>query len=63
MHPDESKQNVIVTGCSNKRAVQWEANTCEIVQEYDEHMGAVNTVTICEDGKRADAKGRNISCL
>lgn len=52
VHPDPSQQNVIVTGCSNKKAVQWDSNTCEIVQEYDEHMGAVNTVTICEDGKR-----------
>lgn len=52
IHPDPSQQNVIVTGCSNKKAVQWDSNTCEIVQEYDEHMGAVNTVTICEDGKR-----------
>mmetsp|Transcript_87154 Transcript_87154/g.154301 ORF Transcript_87154/g.154301 Transcript_87154/m.154301 type:complete len:573 (+) Transcript_87154:32-1750(+) len=52
VHPDPSQQNVIITGCSNKKAVQWDANTCSIVQEYDEHMGAVNTVTICEDGKR-----------
>ncbi|CAJ1370681.1 unnamed protein product [Effrenium voratum] len=52
VHPDESQQNVIVTGCSNKKAVQWDSNTCTITQEYDEHMGAVNTVTICEDGKR-----------
>eukprot|EP00440_Ansanella_granifera_P036647 gb/GFBE01039759.1/.p1 GENE.gb/GFBE01039759.1/~~gb/GFBE01039759.1/.p1 ORF type:complete len:573 (+),score=138.77 gb/GFBE01039759.1/:1-1719(+) len=52
VHPDPSQQNVIITGCSNKKAVQWDANTCTIVQEYDEHMGAVNTVTICEDGKR-----------
>ncbi|CAE7367385.1 Cdc40, partial [Symbiodinium necroappetens] len=52
VHPDPSQQNVIVTGCSNKKAVQWDSNTCTIVQEYDEHMGAVNTATICEDGKR-----------
>eukprot|EP00931_Biecheleriopsis_adriatica_P085799 TRINITY_DN60599_c0_g1_i1.p1 TRINITY_DN60599_c0_g1~~TRINITY_DN60599_c0_g1_i1.p1 ORF type:complete len:577 (+),score=127.34 TRINITY_DN60599_c0_g1_i1:102-1832(+) len=52
VHPDPAMQNVILTGCSNKKAVQWDANTCTIVQEYDEHMGAVNTVTICEDGKR-----------
>mmetsp|Transcript_57548 Transcript_57548/g.122399 ORF Transcript_57548/g.122399 Transcript_57548/m.122399 type:complete len:614 (+) Transcript_57548:194-2035(+) len=52
VHPDPSQQNIIITGCSNKKAVQWDANTASIVQEYDEHMGAVNTVTFCEDGKR-----------
>jgi len=52
VHPDPSQQNVIVCGCSNKKAVQWDANSAAIVQEYDEHMGAVNTVTFCEDGKR-----------
>jgi pre-mRNA-processing factor 17 len=52
VHPDPSQQNVIVTGCSNKKAVQWDANSCSIVQEYDEHLGAVNSVTFCEEGKR-----------
>ncbi|CAE8609127.1 unnamed protein product [Polarella glacialis] len=52
VHPDLAMQNIIITGCSNKKAVQWDANSATIVQEYDEHMGAVNTVTICEDGKR-----------
>lgn len=51
VHPDESQQNIIVTGCSNKKAVQWDANTCTIVQEYDEHLGAVNSVSFCEEGK------------
>jgi len=52
VHPDASQQNIIVTGCSNKKAVQWDANSAQIVQEYDEHLGAVNTVTFCEQGKR-----------
>ncbi|CAK0896911.1 unnamed protein product, partial [Prorocentrum cordatum] len=33
VHPDPSQQNVILTGCSNKRAVQWDTNTCTIVQD------------------------------
>lgn len=52
VHPNPSQQNIIVTGCSNKKAVQWDANSSKIVQEYDEHLGAVNTVTFCEEGKR-----------
>ena len=30
--------------------------THPLFQEYDEHMGAVNTVTICEDGKRLETQ-------
>merc|ERR1719162_994060 len=52
VHPDPSQQNIIITGCSNKKAVQWDTNTCSIVQEYDEHLGAVNTATFCDEGKR-----------
>mmetsp|Transcript_4395 Transcript_4395/g.10249 ORF Transcript_4395/g.10249 Transcript_4395/m.10249 type:complete len:594 (+) Transcript_4395:89-1870(+) len=52
VHPDPSQQSVIICGCSNKKAVQWDANTASIVQEYDEHLGAVNSVTFCEEGKR-----------
>uniref|UniRef100_A0A7S1S208 Pre-mRNA-processing factor 17 n=1 Tax=Alexandrium catenella TaxID=2925 RepID=A0A7S1S208_ALECA len=52
VHPNPSQQNIIVCGCSNKKAVQWDSNSANIVQEYDEHLGAVNTVTFCEEGKR-----------
>uniref|UniRef100_A0A7S3WZG9 Pre-mRNA-processing factor 17 n=1 Tax=Strombidinopsis acuminata TaxID=141414 RepID=A0A7S3WZG9_9SPIT len=52
VHPNPSQQNIIICGCSNKKAVQWDANSQTIVQEYDEHLGAVNTVTFCEQGKR-----------
>jgi len=52
VHPDPAMQNVIFTGNSNKKCVQWDANTATIVQEYDEHLGAVNSVTCCEEGKR-----------
>jgi len=52
VHPDAAKQNEIITGCSNKKAVQWDMNSGQIVQEYDEHLGAVNTVTWCEGGRK-----------
>jgi pre-mRNA-processing factor 17 len=51
-HPDEDKQNVVLAGMSDKKIVQWDSDTGEITQEYDEHLGAVNTITFVDDNKR-----------
>jgi len=41
-----------LAGCSNKKIVQYDVNSGEIVQQYDEHMGSINTITFIENGKR-----------
>lgn len=52
VHPDDDKQNIVISGCVNKKAVQWDSRAGEIVQEYDEHLGAVNTVTFLNGGRQ-----------
>ncbi|KAJ7299717.1 hypothetical protein O6H91_03G041100 [Diphasiastrum complanatum] len=51
-HPDEDKQHVLLAGTSDKKIVQWDINTGEITQEYDQHLGAVNTITFVDDNRR-----------
>lgn len=51
-HPDDDKQNILLAGMSDKKIVQWDMNSGEITQEYDQHLGAVNTITFVDDNRR-----------
>lgn len=51
-NPDHDKQNLFVAGTSDKKIVCWDVRTKEIVQEYDRHLGAVNTITFVDDNRR-----------
>lgn len=52
LHPDDGKQNVLMAGCSDKKIYQFDIDTGDTVQEYNYHLGAVNTVTFVEGGQR-----------
>lgn len=51
-NPDSDKQNVLLAGMSDKKIVQWDMTTGDITQEYDQHLGAVNTITFVDDNRR-----------
>ncbi|KAH6828857.1 Transducin/WD40 repeat-like superfamily protein [Perilla frutescens var. hirtella] len=52
LNPDEDKQNVLLAGMSDNKIVQWDVNTGKITQEYDQHLGAVNTITFMDNNRR-----------
>ncbi|KAJ1557736.1 pre-mRNA-processing factor 17 [Nowakowskiella sp. JEL0078] len=51
-NPDEDKQNIFLAGCADKKVYQFDINSGEITQEYDQHLGAVNTITFVDDNRR-----------
>ncbi|KAL8785886.1 MAG: hypothetical protein Q9213_003118 [Squamulea squamosa] len=42
----------IIIGTSDKKLVQFDVRSGEMTQEYDHHLGPVNTITFCDQGKR-----------
>jgi pre-mRNA-processing factor 17 len=52
LNPDEDKQHVLLAGMSDKKIVQWDMNSGQITQEYDQHLGAVNTITFVDNNRR-----------
>jgi pre-mRNA-processing factor 17 len=46
-HPD-----IVLAGMSNKKILQFDARSGEIVQEYDYHLDAVNTITFFDGGQK-----------
>lgn len=51
-NPDPDKNHIFLAGCSDKRIYQYDLRTKEIVQEYDQHLGAVNTITFVDNNRR-----------
>lgn len=44
--------NLVLVGSSNKKIVQFDCRTGDVVQEYNHHLGPVNSVTFIDDARR-----------
>ena len=45
--------NELLLGCSDKKILQFDIRKPDdFVQEYDHHLGAINTLAFCDDGNR-----------
>jgi len=51
-HPDDNKQNMVLCGSADKKIYQFDTETGDIVQEYNEHLGAVNSITFVDENRR-----------
>jgi pre-mRNA-processing factor 17 len=44
--------NEFLVGTKNKKILQFDTRSGDIVQEYDHHLDAVNTITFCDENRR-----------
>lgn len=52
-NPDPEHSNEFLAGMSDKKIVQFDTRTPnEVVQEYDHHLAAINTITFVDDNRR-----------
>jgi pre-mRNA-processing factor 17 len=51
-HPDDDKQHIFLAGMSDKKIIQYDMNSGDITQEYDQHLGPVNTITFVDENRR-----------
>ncbi|KAK1500574.1 WD repeat domain-containing protein [Colletotrichum tamarilloi] len=52
-NPSAEHAHEFVAGMSDKKIVQWDTRAGnEIVQEYDHHLAAINTITFVDEGRR-----------
>jgi pre-mRNA-processing factor 17 len=49
-YPEDNKQ--FVAGMSDKKIIQYDVRSGELTQEYDHHLGPVNTITFCDENRR-----------
>jgi len=51
-HPEDDRQHQFIAGCNDRRIIQWDSNTGRVMQVYDQHLAAVNTVNFIDHGRR-----------
>ncbi|KAH9817925.1 WD40-repeat-containing domain protein [Melampsora americana] len=51
-HPDPEKQHIFLAGMSDKKIIQYDMRSGDITQEYDQHLGPVNTITFVDENRR-----------
>ena len=51
-NPSSPHPNEFLAGMSDKKIVQFDTRSGEMTQEYDHHLGPVNTITFCDENRR-----------
>ena len=51
-NPDPALNHEFIAGMSDKKIIQFDTRSGELVQEYDHHLGPINTLTFCDDNRR-----------
>jgi pre-mRNA-processing factor 17 len=51
-NPSLEHSNEFLAGMSDKKIIQFDIRTREIVQEYDHHLAAINTITFVDENRR-----------
>ncbi|ODV97508.1 hypothetical protein PACTADRAFT_25618, partial [Pachysolen tannophilus NRRL Y-2460] len=51
-NPLESLQTEFLVGLTNKKIEQYDLRSNEVIQTYDHHLGAINSITFLEDNRR-----------
>ena len=51
-NPEDDKQNQFLVGTSAKRIVQFDLNSNKETLNYEEHLGAINTITFIDNNRK-----------
>lgn len=51
-NPSPEHSHEFLAGMSDKKIIQFDTRTREIVQEYDHHLAAINTITFVDENRR-----------
>ncbi|KAI8073381.1 WD40-repeat-containing domain protein [Gongronella butleri] len=51
-NPSPEKQHIFLAGYSDKKIKQFDTRSGKMTQEYDQHLGAVNSITFVDNNRR-----------
>lgn len=51
-NPDPEHSHLFLAGMDNKKIICWDCRSGEIVQEYDRHLGAINSITFVDENRK-----------